>query len=374
MSKSIMIVAGEASGELYGALLCRTLRELWPHIEIYGKGGSRMKKEGVEILASISGSLGLTETLSHLRGIKRSYDRLVNAMKQRRPDVLVLIDYPDFNIPLSRKAQALGIPTLYYVSPTVWAWRKGRAEKIARRVNAIALIFPFEVDIYKPLGTEYQFVGHPILDYHEKTDPPGSLTQEEARKKLGIDSNKTTLALFPGSRKVELEKLLPLLYETARTLRKSHPDMQFLMPLAPDVTLHNEEPGIHYIKDNVGQVLMASDAAVIASGTAVLESCFFEVPSVLIYKLSPLSYVLARMILKVKYISHFNILLDKELIPELFQSQATVHNIIKALDKILWDKQYRQFMIETLHKTKGTFGTAGASQKAAHMAAKLAGW
>jgi lipid-A-disaccharide synthase len=374
MNKSIMIVAGEASGELYGALLCQTLRELWPDIEIYGKGGSRMKQEGVELLATISGSLGLTETFSHLRRIKQSYDRLVRAMRQRRPDVLVLIDYPDFNIPLSRKAKSLGIPTLYYVSPTVWAWRKGRAKKIARRVNAIALIFPFESDTYKPLGIEYQFVGHPVLDYHEKRYPPGSLTHQEARKELGLDPDKKILALMPGSRKVEIEKLLTLLYDTARVLRKSHPELQFIMPVASDVIIDNKEPGIHYVKDKMGQVLMASDAAVITAGTALLEACFFNTPSVMIYKLSPLTYVLARMVLKVKYISHVNMILDKELIPELIQSEATVNNIVGALEKVLWDNQYQLHMIESLKKVKGMFGSAGASRKVARMAGKLAGW
>ncbi len=369
-----MIIAGEASGEMYGALLSRALKSLWPDIVISGKGGTRMKEEGVKLFATISGSFGLMETIIHWRTLKKSFDKIVDTMKHERPDVLVLIDYPDFNIHLARKAKALHIPILYYVSPTVWAWRRGRARKIAELVDALALIFPFEVDIYRSLGVHCEFVGHPVLDFHELSFPPGSLTVEEARKSLGLDPSKTTLALIPGSRSMEIEKLLGLLKDTSHVLKRSHPEMQFITPQAPDIDFDLKGFDINVVKGRIGEVLIASDAAVVTSGTAALEACFFNTPTIVIYKLSLLTYLIGSAVIKVKFISIVNIMLGREVIPELIQFKATVKNIVEAVEKILGDTQYRKDMKESFMKVRGTFGPPGASLRVAKMAGKLAEW
>jgi lipid-A-disaccharide synthase len=374
MKKRIMVVAGEASSEMYGALLSRALKDLWPDIEIFGMGGSRMQGQGVRLITPMSSSHGLVEALHLLGTLKRSFDCLVAALGEEKPNVLVLIDYPDFNIPLAKKAKTLGVPVLYYVSPTVWAWRRGRAQKIARRVDAVALIFPFELDIYQPLDVECEFVGHPVLDFHAQSCPPGALSVAEARTSLGIDLQKTTLALMPGSRKGEIEKLLPLLMDASNTLRKYQPDLQFILPLAPDVELDVKGHDIKTFRGRVGEILTASDGAVIASGTAALEAMFFNTPLVMIYRLSPLTYHLARLLLQVNYISHVNMIEDREVVPELLQHKASVANIITYAQKILWDKDYREDMKMVFERVSRLFGGSGASLKVAQMVGRLAGW
>ena len=195
MPKRMMISAGEVSGELYGALLSRAVKNKWPDTEIIGLGGNRMKAEGIQIIAPISSVLGLTEAIKHCGEVIKNYKKAKEALVKQKPDILVVIDYPDFNLALAKKAKTAGIPVLYYVSPQVWAWRAGRVKKIASRVNKIAVLFPFEVDIYRNTGLPCEFVGHPIAETIDI-----GLTKEELKHKLGLDPNKAVIALLPGSR------------------------------------------------------------------------------------------------------------------------------------------------------------------------------
>jgi lipid-A-disaccharide synthase len=374
MQKSVMIVTGEASSEMFGSLLSQQLKALAPEVYLYGMGGVRMEREGVQIITPIVSSHGLVEVFMLLSKLKKSFDTLVWTMRRNRPDVLVLIDYPDFNIPLAKKAKALGIPIVYYVSPTVWAWRKGRAKKIAHRVNAIALIFPFEVSIYKPLGVPCEFVGHPVLDYHEQLFPPGSLNHHEARLRLGLDPHRPTLAIMPGSRSGEIRQHMPILKQAIKVLQSKHPELQFVIPQAPGVDLKTSSNGITLVNERVGEVLLASDGAVIASGTAALEACFFHTPMVMIYKTPSLNYFLAKKIIKVKTISHVNMILDKTIVPELIQEKFTVTSVVCHVEKILWDTEYCSSMINAFKEVSKIFGPSGASYKTAKIVAKAAGW
>ncbi len=369
-----MIISGEASGEMYGSLLSHELKELWPDIKISGMGGTLMMKEGVKLLDTISGSFGLIEAVMHLKRLKESFYKIINAIKKERPDLLVLIDFPDFNIHLAKKAKSLGIPILYYVSPTVWAWRRGRAKKISKLVDSLALIYPFETDVYKSLGANYEFVGHPILDFHARLFPPGSLTKEDARTSLDLHPLKTTIALIPGSRQMEIKKILPILENTYHVLKKSYPDIQYIIPQAPDIDFDLNGLDIRVVKGRIGEVLTASDAAIITSGTAALEACFFNTPTIVIYKLSPLTYLIGRLVIKLKYISIVNIMMNKEVIPELIQYKATVENIVKGVEQILSNIEYRNNMMKSFEKVKKEFGPPGASLKVAKMAGRLAGW
>ena len=374
MQKRVMIVAGEASSEMFGALLAKQLKAIEPEVALYGMGGVRMEREGVKIITPIVSSHGLVEVFRLLKDIKKSYDALVATMKQNGPDVLVLIDYPDFNIPLSKKAKALGIPTVYYVSPTVWAWRKGRAKKIASRVNAIAIIFPFELSIYKPLGLYCDFVGHPVLDYHEQHFPPGSLSPQQARQRLGLEPDRPTLALMPGSRSGEIKQHMPVLKEAIKTLKTKYSELQFVIPQAPGIDLRHYVDGITLVNERIGEVLLASDGAVIASGTAALEACFFHRPMIMIYKVPALNYFLGKRLLKVKTISHVNMILDREVVTELIQNKFTVSNVVYHVEKILWDGENRKNIIEAFKEVSKMFGSSGASRKVANMVAKAAGW
>ena len=201
MSRKVMISAGEASGELYGAKLSIELKKKWPDMHIFGIGGPRMRAEGVSIIAPISGVLGIAEVFRHLFRIRQTYQKAKESLINNRPDVLVLIDYPDFNIALAKKARAAGIPILYYVSPQVWAWRSGRVKKIAAIVNKMAVLFPFEVDFYKKTGLPCEFVGHPITESLDL-----SMTKEDMKKHLGLFPDRKVVALLPGSRPDEINR------------------------------------------------------------------------------------------------------------------------------------------------------------------------
>ncbi len=396
-----MIVAGESSGELYGSLLARALKSKWPDLYIIGVGGERMKKAGVELVSSTSDAFGLVEAVSVYRKVKAVFKKAVDAMGKFMPEVLILIDYPDFNIRLAKIAKRLGIKILYYVSPQVWAWRKGRVKKIAGIVDRMAVILPFEEKIYREAGLNCEFVGHPILEEIE------SVLQAEVRNQnildlplvtrhsslvtafktaLGLDSDKPLLSLLPGSRPHELNRLLPLMLDIVRQFKSdpeinSGKDYQFCIPLAPNTDesrygLYLEalkQEGVIIKKGESVRVLAASDMAVVASGTATLQTAFLEVPMVVIYKLSLLTYLLGKLILDVKYISLVNILSGRGVVTELLQDRANPEYIIKELKKIMFDMNYREGMLNHYRLSKKPFSDKRASKRVAEMVMEMTG-
>ncbi len=370
MPKRMMISAGEVSGELYGALLSRAVKSKWPDIEIIGIGGHRMKSEGVQLIASISSALGLTETVRHWRAIIKNFKKATEALIRQKPDILVLIDYPDFNIPLAKKAKSKGIPILYYVSPQVWAWRAGRVKKIASRVNKIAVLFPFEADIYRNTGLPCEFVGHPIAETIDIRQ-----TKEELRKKLGLDPTKEVIALLPGSRLAEINRNQQLIGNVAEKIHSEFPNIQVVIPLVSGTGLHKEMPNyIRVIHDRTVEVVACSEAVAVASGTATLETALLGTPMVVFYKLSFLTVFFARLLIKVKFISLVNLLYGKEVVVELIQKNATAEKIFSELKRILGDSEYRQNMISSLMKIKEIMGEKTASERVASMVGELAGW
>src|SRR3972149_5852631 len=402
--KTVMIVTGESSGELYGSLLAKELKNSYPNVRIVGIGGDRMRKVGVELISGISSAFGISELFSALRDLKSAFKRTKEAIKELMPDVLVLIDFPDFNIKVAGFAKACKIKILYYVSPQVWAWRKGRVKKIAGLVDRMAGILPFEADISRRSGVQCEFVGHPIVEEIEEVlqsiNPPfppftkgghGGIINSELRtifkSTLGLDPNRPLLSLLPGSRPHELERLLPLMVEVIREFKRgpeinSGKDYQFCIPLAPNI---NEVKYRQYIdaliqegaiikRGETIQVLVASDMAVIASGTATLQAAFLEVPMVVIYKLSTFSYLLGRLFISVKHISLVNILSGGEIVPELLQQKANPEDIIKKLKKIMFDVVYREGMINQFKKIKGPFWGLKASNRVTGIIAEMAGW
>ena len=383
---AIMIISGESSGELYGALLAKALKSKWPDVHIIGIGGQRMSEAGVELVSRISDAFGIIEAVASLRKLKTAFNNAVEALKKFRPDVLVLIDYPDFNLKVAKKAKALGIKVLYYVSPQVWAWRKGRVPKIASLVNRMAVLLPFEEKIYKDAGLKCDFVGHPILEEIQGVLAKGN--KAEFKTALGLDPDKPLLSLLPGSRPHELKKLLPLMIEVVRQFRndpeilKGNKEYQFCMPLAPNTdeqkyhgfieTLKKE--GVAIKKGESVKVLAASDMAVVASGTATLQTAFLEVPMVVVYKMSPLEFQIGKRIIDVKHISLANILAGKEVVVELLQERANPGETIKELKKIIFDIEYRENMINQFKKIKEPFIGKKASQRVADIILEMVIW
>jgi lipid-A-disaccharide synthase len=391
---NVMIITGESSGELYGSLLARELKKRRHDIHITGVGGERMAAAGVELISRIAGAFGLLEAVSAFGKIRKTFSMTVQALKESRPQVVVLIDYPDFNLKVAAAAKSLGIRVLYYVSPQVWAWRKGRVKKIARLVDRMAVLLPFEQEIYRNTGLPCEFVGHPILEEIEAVFEENGLPVLESthasrahfRAVLGFDPEKPLLALLPGSRPSELNRHFPLITDAVREFksdagRNPKEDYQFCVPLAPNTDqrkyhTHLEAlrcEGVVMKEGESIRVLSASDMAVVASGTATLQSAFLEVPMVVIYKLSALSYQLGRRILDVKYISLVNILSGEEVVKELIQDMANPRDVVRELKNIMSDTVHRETMLRHYKKLKEPFMDRTASRRVADIVMELAG-
>ena len=373
-----MIAAGETSGELYGALLAEALKKKVPHLRVIGIGGERMQAAGVELLSGIASAFGLTEALSSLKTLKETFRKAADAFRAYRPSVLVLIDYPDFNLRLAAEARKQNIPVLYYVSPQVWAWRQGRVKKIARLVDRMAVILPFEEQIYRDTGLAAEFVGHPILDEMRQIQP-GSKT---LKTELGLDPDIPLISLLPGSRPHELERLLPLLLDTVKRAKQEFPDYQYCLPFAPNTDLiqHKaliddlQHEGVSINKGKSLKTLAASDYAVIASGTATLQAVLLGLPLVVVYKVFPLTYWLGKRIVKVKHISLVNILSKREVVRELLQKDATVENIVIELKRMMTDSACRAEMKKAYEDVRKVFSEKNASDRVSDMVIEMAGW
>jgi lipid-A-disaccharide synthase len=387
-----MIVAGESSGELYGSLLAKALRKRWPDVNLIGVGGERMKEAGVALVSHITDAFGLVEAVSSLKKIKMAFDSCIDAMQRSLPEVLVLIDYPDFNLKLAKTAKALGIKILYYVSPQVWAWRRGRVKKIAFLVDRMAVILPFEEKIYRNAGLTCEFVGHPILEEIEAVlGPEGPSTFDSGRRAnvksaLGFDPDRPLLAILPGSRPSELKRHLPLMVTVIRQIIGdagilSKKPLQICMPLAPNTDEERygnylealKQEGVTVKKGETVKILAASDMALVTSGTATLQTAFLEVPMVVVYKLSPLTYQLGKRIIKVRHISLVNILSGREVVAELIQRRANPKEIINELKKIMSDGNYRKDMLDSYRKIKEPFTGKRASDRVTEIIMEMAG-
>ncbi len=369
--KKIMIMSGEASGDLHGANLAREIWKQDPAMAIYGVGSKQMQGAGVRMLADASeiSVVGITEVLTHLGVIYRVYSSLKRFLKHERPDLLVLIDFPDFNIMLGKAARKLGIPILYYISPQVWVWRRGRIKTIARLVKAMIVVFPFEVPLYEKAGVDVRFVGHPLTDVVRS-----DLTREQAKSTFGFDVSRRVIALLPGSRKSELTHLLPDMLDAAKILSTRFPDLQFVLPVAPTldrsfVLTFVEQCGIpiRMIEGRVYDVLRASDAALVTSGTATLEAGLMDVPMVIVYRTSAITYYIVSKLVHagLKHIGLVNIIADERLVPELIQKESTPQHMADAVARILTDPVYYDRILAGLNNVRKRLGDSGASARAA---------
>ncbi|MBW1613197.1 MAG: lipid-A-disaccharide synthase [Deltaproteobacteria bacterium] len=377
-NKNVMIVAGEASGDIYGAHLVMAIKELDPRIEFFGLGGPEMERAGVRIIHQLSSLsvVGMTEIIPKSRYIFRALRELKRSLYVTPTDLLILIDYPGFNLHLAKKAHSLGIPVLYYIPPQVWAWREGRVKKIAKRVDRVAVILPFEKKFYRKHGLKAEYVGHPLLDISLP-----ERDKEEIKKSLGINHNKTPiLGLLPGSRDEEIKSLLPVMVGAAEIISQDYPDLCCILPLASTV---KEDVVVPYIRNakidikierlDTKAILKIADLALIASGTATLEAAIMETPMVIAYKVSFLSYMLGRFLIKVSHIGLVNLVAGKAIVPELIQGKATALRLAEEASAILKNETLKIDMKKGLKLVHEQLGRGGAAKKAARIAGEMMG-
>jgi lipid-A-disaccharide synthase len=362
-----MMIAGEASGDLHGSGVVRELKQRRPAIDIFGLGGDAMKREGMELVRHISSMsfMGFIEIVKHLGLIREIERTLESLLDQRTPDVVVLIDYPGFNLRFARKVKKRGINVLYYISPQVWAWRPGRVKTMKRLVDRMEVVFPFEVEWYRREGIDGEWVGHPLVETLRV-----SVSREEFFRTQGLDAGRRVVGLFPGSRKQELENMLPAMLDAARALKKSH-NVQCALAVAPNLGLpvlreyvSAAEP-IALVAGATYELMAYADAAIVTSGTATLETGWFGTPMVVIYKTSLPSYLIGRALITTRNIALVNIVLGKTVVPELIQNRLRGDAVANAVARILDDEPYRTSVRAELSAVRSKLGTPGASARVA---------
>ena len=370
--KHILIVAGEASGDLHGANLVQAIKDIDPTIFIQGIGGDLMKKAGVEILipSTEMAVVGITEVFSKLGSIINAHFTLKKILRENRPDLLILIDYPDFNINLARSANLYRVPVLYYISPQVWAWRKGRTKKIAQRVDRMAVILPFEKEVYNKTSLKVDYVGHPLLD-----NVPTDVNRDKAIKDMALSDGRPVIGLLPGSRGEEINKLLPLMIKSVEIISEHFPKLQCILPVAPTISvaqiqscIENSMIEIKLTRNDIYGSLSVCDLALVASGTATLETAMTYTPMVIVYKVSLFTYWFGRLVVKVPYIGLVNLVAGEEVVPELIQDDANPQRLADEALSILNSDISKTEIKEKLKDVKKALGVGGASKRTAEIA------
>lgn len=371
----IMMSAGEASGDMHAAAVAAELKRIMPDADLFGMGGADMRKSGVRIIYDIEnlGIIGVVEVIRHIPFFFRLRAFLKKAMVEEKPDVLVCVDYPGFNMKLAHVAKELGIPVIYYIAPTIWAWNKGRAKNIVRDVEQVASIFPFEAEAYRKAGARVTFVGHPLAD----TVKP-SMSFEEAMDYFHGNPDKKRVLLMPGSRKNEVAGLLPVMIQAAEKLAEKE-ECQFFIPRASTISkemllsiIGKTSLSIEITEGHQYDLMQICTACVASSGTATLETALMELPTVLVYKLAPFTWFLANLLVHVKYAGLPNLLLGREVTPELLQD-GRAENIVSILLPWLQDEKARQKNIEEIREVRKALGSGGAVHRVAELIIKTAG-
>ncbi|NOQ40958.1 MAG: lipid-A-disaccharide synthase, partial [Desulfuromusa sp.] len=363
---TVMIVAGEASGDLHGSNLIRAAAQHHPHLSFYGVGGDKMQAAGCHILfpSDELSVMGVVEVVRQLPKILRRFQQLKRVIREtEKPDLLILIDFPDFNLRLARVAKAAGVPVLYYISPKVWAWRSGRARIIADRVDRLALIFPFEPQIYELLGVKAEYVGNPLLDEFIENQPQGLL-----RHNLGIEADVQVIGIFPGSRNSELEYILDTLIETAELLHQQRPDAKFLLPVAPSLSRDFLEQKfvaaglpVLIVEENIYEVAAACNAVLTVSGTVTLQVALVGTPMAILYKVAPLSYAIGKRLITIEHAGLTNIVAGRGIVREFIQGDAEPAAMSREIIRLLEDQDYIETMCRDLDEVRQLLGEPGCS-------------
>ena len=354
--KRVMIIAGEASGDLHAAKLVEGVLQRSADVSFFGIGGNDMRAAGVDILVDSAelAVVGLVEVLAHRKTIFGALNQMREILRNDPPDLLILTDYPEFNLRLAATAKECGVKVLYYISPQIWAWRQGRVKKIKQRVDMMAVVFPFEVEFYSQHDVPVRFVGHPLA--HEVH---ASANRNTLLEQFKLDDDKPVIGLFPGSRRSEINRLLPIILDSAELMQQKNPQVQFLLPVASTLSSEDIQPflqgrqlNIKLISDRSYDVMQACDAIVTVSGTVTLEIALIGTPMVIINKLAWLTYLIVKRMLKIDYIGLCNIVAGKEIVPELVQANARPELIVELLNKMLNQQDYRETIQQQLAGVK----------------------
>ncbi len=374
---TVMIIAGEASGDAHGAKLVRAIARKDPRIGFAGIGGERMAAAGVELVfdASDLSVVGLTEVLSRAGSILRGISSAKRLLR-RRPDLLILVDYPEFNLHIAAYAKKLGIPVLFYISPQIWAWRSGRVHKIGRRIDHMAVILPFEEAFYRRHGIPATFVGHPLMDGGRSS---GKETVDPAAYAARL-GGAPEIALLPGSRDGEIERLLPVMLGAADILSRRHPGARFLLSrsasVAPErlsdiAAAHGRHLPFEVVSTGLGEIYRRAALVIAASGTVTLETALAGIPMIVVYRVSPISYRLGKALIRVDHISLVNLIAGRRLVPELVQDDASAEKIADTAAGLLSDTDGLLAMQRALTTLAGRLGRSGASERTAEIALGL---
>lgn len=374
----MFIIAGESSGEIYGARLAEELMSRWPGLVLRGVGGTRMRQAGVDLVAGITSAIGLVEVIRSFAEIKRTFNKTIAALESQPPDVLVLIDYPDFNFRVARRARAMGIKILYYVTPQVWAWRKGRVRDMAGFVNRAAVILPFEEKHLRDAGIDAEFVGHPIAQEMEGVVPQ----KAEAKRALGLEAHRPYIGLLPGSRDSELTRLLPLMEGVVDTFGPLHTEYGFVLSVAPniDAAKHSSaieslrEKGVVISNQDISSIYASCEAAVVASGTAAFQAVFTGTPIAVVYKVAPLTYFIMRRLVHLEFVNLANIILNRQCVKELIQSEAIPDAVCAELEDLVFNESRRVAVQGDMQKVSDMFKGRHPSERVAGMIGQMTGW
>jgi lipid-A-disaccharide synthase len=372
-SYRFLIVAGEASGDMYGADVARRLFHKFPDCQIYGLGGQRMRDAGVQLEGDISKTavIGPFEVVSSLASLYRVFRRLAERVETDPPTAAILIDFPDFNLRLGQRVRDAGVPVVYYVSPQVWAWREGRLKQLRRFVNKMLVILPFEEELYRKAGVDVEFVGHPLVDMVRATK-----SKEEFCAAYELDPRKPIVALLPGSRRKEVRFILPTLCETAKLIRKQKPDTQFVLPMASGLHRRSVEDiirsqSITIVTNDTYNAVRYARAAIVASGTATLETALLGTPEVIVYRISQASWLVGKALLKVRLFGIVNIILGEEVVPELFQERMTPEEVSKITLRLMDDVWVQSRIRGNYEKLRRQLGSGNVSDRVVDAVAKL---
>jgi lipid-A-disaccharide synthase len=365
---SIMLVAGEASGDLHGATLCRALRECAPGARLFGMGGARMAAAGMDLLADVtaSASIGTTEAAHGVLPLCRAYRRLrARLAGAERPHALVLIDFPEFNFLLARAARRHGVPVVYFIPPQIWAWRGGRVRTMRRLLSLVLAVLPFEPALYRRAGVPVEYVGHPLVDALA-----GAPTRAAARARLGLGADTAVIGLLPGSRRGEIERLLPVMRDAIARIVARRPDARPVLALAPtvDAALVRRLLGADVpvaFSSHAHDVMRAADVVLATSGTVTLEAAILGVPMVVCYRVSRATEAMLRMLIRVPWMSLVNNVLGRDAVPELFQGEVTADRVAAEVLHLLDDASAREAQRAAFRELAGRLGDPGVGTRAA---------
>jgi len=370
---SILLSAGEASGDLHGATLCRALRELHPGVRLIGMGGSRMAAAGMEVVADVSGHavVGTSEALGRIPRLYRAYRLLKARLIEERPRALVVIDFPEFNLRLARIARRAGVPVVYFIPPQLWAWRRGRIRQMARRVSRVLAVLPFEEKLYRDAGVPVDFVGHPLLDVL-----PLDLDRAEARRRLDVDPGESVIGLLPGSRREEVERLLPPMLVAAKRLSAAGVARRFALGLAPTVdaaavrrlvkaAVDEGGPRVDVFERRTYEVMAAADVVLISSGTATLEAALLGAPMVVCYRVSRVTEAVVRLLVKVRWCSLPNLIANRGVVPEVLQDELTGQRLAAEALRLIEDPAAAGAQRAAFERVRAQLGAPGVGRRAA---------